>query len=196
MYRFPVFQSHIDLAHKYWQMVVKPGDLVIDATCGNGRDTLALAKMALTPSKGALYSIDIQQTALDNAMQLLATHVENEIFERIQWVQSCHSKFPHSIIKNSIKLIAYNLGYLPGGDKSLTTLTQTTIASLKNAMELVQPGGIISVACYPGHSEGRLEEAEVINFLKTSHSKIWSCCHHRWINRSSAPSLIILQRSA
>jgi tRNA G37 N-methylase Trm5 len=183
---FPLFQSHLDLAHRYWIELLSPGDRVIDATCGNGHDTLALSKMGAT-----IYAMDLQQKALESAKNRL---VEEGVAEPVTFIQGCHSKFPEEILNESIKLIVYNLGYLPGGDKEVTTKVMTTLTSIKNAEPLVVPGGAISITCYPGHPEGKREEEQLLDYCHTLDPKQWSCCHHRWINRHLSPSLILLQK--
>lgn len=47
----------------------------------------------------------------------------------------------------------YNLGWLPGGDKSITTKLEDTLESIEAAKRLVRHGGMISVMLYTGHSE-------------------------------------------
>ena len=192
--KFPLFQSHIDLAHKYWQQLVLSGDVVIDATCGNGHDALVLAKLALTSSSGKLFAFDLQQAALDNSTKLLKENLTQDQNTRIELIQGCHSKFPEGILPETVKLIVYNLGYLPGGDKSKTTLVSTTLESIQQALKLLVPGGAISLTCYPGHHEGKIEEAAIIELMASLDAKLWSCCHHRWINRRQSPNLVIIQK--
>ncbi len=187
---FPLFSSHLDLAHMYWASIIRPEDSVIDATCGNGHDTLALARMG---PKG-LYALDIQAEALKNAKKLTNQLLTALEWDKITWVLCSHEAFPCEIEENTIKCIVYNLGYLPGGDKSLTTQAETTLNSLKNALKLVQSGGCISLTCYPGHPEGAEEEQCLLEYASTLDPKIWSCCHHRWTNRNKAPSLMIIQK--
>ncbi len=180
---FPLFKSHLDLAHHYWKQLVQPGDVVVDATCGNGQDTLFLASL----QPGCLYALDIQEDALANTKALLGA-VTQVVFHR-----GCHSQFPEEIRPQTVKLFVYNLGYLPGGDKTLTTLSETTLLSLKRALDLVMPGGAISVTCYPGHPEGALEESKILEWVQGLDRRVWSCCHHRWCNRAKAPSLLLIQ---
>jgi hypothetical protein len=192
--RYPLFHSHIDLAHKHWKSLVKPGDTVIDATCGNGHDTLVLAQITLTNDSGQLFALDLQQEAIDASKQMLLGRLGRDLFDKIHFVKGCHSRFPETISPSSVKLIAYNLGYLPGGDKTKTTQTETTLESIKNAQELIQDGGLISITCYPGHNEGKREEDHIIEFTTKLDPKKWSCCHHRWSNRTNAPSLLLIQK--
>ncbi len=183
---FTLFQSHLDLAHRYWSELLSVGDHVIDATCGNGRDTVILATLG-----AKTYSIDIQQNALNEAK----LKVESKgIAQLVTFIKGCHSKFPEEIESHSVKLIVYNLGYLPGGNKDVTTQVTTTLKSLEHALDLLVAGGMISITCYPGHEEGKREEEQLLYFCQNLSPREWSCCHHRWINRKLSPSLIILQK--
>src|ERR1700728_1018649 len=141
------FKPHIELAHRYWQEMVGPHDLVIDATCGNGYDTLFLA--SLKPKM--LYAIDIQSQAIQETSKRLYKDFSPEEMNNIKVLQMSHETFPAEIQPHSIKLIVYNLGYLPKGNKTQTTLAETTVRSLQSALSLICDNGIISVTCYPGH---------------------------------------------
>lgn len=189
---FPLFQSHLDLAHRYWQGVLCPGDLCLDATCGNGHDTLILAR--LVTEKGTLYAIDIEQKAIDATTKLLHEHLSEGALPRLKFDLGCHSSLPQEILPESLKLIVYNLGYLPGGNKQKTTHTQTTLTSLHHALLLLKKGGCISVTAYPGHEEGKREEEALIDFFKTLPPQEWNVCHHRFCNRKDSPSLFMIQR--
>lgn len=194
-FKYPLFRSHIDLAHRFWRSIVAPGDIVVDATCGNGYDTAILAELALADNAGNVYAIDIQPAAIESCRKRLSGLLTQEAMDRVHFIERCHSTFPKEIAPRSVKLVTYNLGYLPGGDKKLTTLTATTLASLEKALELIQDGGLISITCYPGHDAGVPEESEVLKLAAGLDPKEWSCCHHRWINRERAPSLLLVQRS-
>lgn len=192
---YPLFRSHIDLAHSYWKSIVVPGDTVVDATCGNGHDTAVLVELALASDMGDVYAMDLQPAAIASCRKKLSGLLTQKAMGRVHLIEGCHSRFPEEIVPRSVKLVTYNLGYLPGGDKKLTTLTATTLTSLKKALELVQDGGAISITCYPGHDAGVPEESAVLELARTLDPKVWSCCHHRWLNRERAPSLLLIQRS-
>ncbi len=191
---FPLFKSHLDLAHNYWGKLIQPGDIVIDATCGNGQDTLVLAHLALSSPIGQVYACDIQSKAIELSRHYLTLHLTTQQLNQVQFILGCHSTFPQSILPETVKLIAYNLGYLPGGNKQQTTLTATTLQSICQAQKLLMPGGAISLTCYPGHSEGALEEDAVLAYAASLPPQQWNCCHHRWLNRQRAPSLLLLQK--
>jgi len=170
------FHDHLLRAHSYWKALLHPTDIAIDATCGNGHDTAILA--ALLP-QGHIYALDIQPKALANAQQ--------RVLGPITWILGSHARLPD--VRPC--LIVYNLGYLPGGDKTLTTQTDTTLQSLSHALQILQPGGALSIMCYPGHPEGAKEEQAILAWATTLPHI--TCCHHRWINRPQSPSLLWIQ---
>lgn len=153
---------HLTLVKKYWTAHVRPGDTLLDATCGNGHDTLFLC--SLLQGRGELIALDIQESALQNTALRLQT-LPLEFQKTAYLLKQCHSKLPKT--KEPPHLIVYNLGYLPGGDKNATTKTETTLESLQDALQILGPGGAISIMCYPGHEEGVKETEKVISFLKS-----------------------------
>lgn len=186
----PLFQSHLDAAHEQWQKLIQPGDIAIDATCGNGHDTLLLAQLNCE----TVHAIDIQESAIQNTRQRLQTHLPKEKIDKVHFYLRCHSKFPEMIAAESVKLIVYNLGYLPGGNKENTTKATTTLQSIQEAQRLLVKGGAISITCYPGHAEGKREEEMILNYLSALNPCEWSSTQLRWINRHKGPSLLFLAR--
>jgi hypothetical protein len=193
-HNYPLFQSHLDVAHSQWKALVCPGDIIIDATCGNGHDSLFLSQLALTPSSGQLFAIDIQNNAIAKTRELLQKVLSVDILERIRFIEGCHSAFPAEIFPQTVKLIAYNLGYLPGGDKTLTTGVETTLQSITKALELLVTAGVISITCYPGHEEGRKEEDVLLAYFAKLDPRVWQCTHQRWLNRRESPSHLLIQK--
>ena len=192
--QFPLFQTPLDAAHAYWRQLLKPGNLVIDATCGNGHDTLVLTAICAT-SGGKVIAIATQEAAIKNTRERINGNIPEPLQKNVDYYRQCHSTFPAHIAANSAALIVYNLGYLPGGNKELTTLRSTTLQSLEAALPLISPGGAISIMCYPGHSEGKIAAEAVGNFAASLNPKEWSCCHHRWVNRTASPSLLLILKS-
>src|SRR6185436_10014836 len=108
----------------------------------------------------------------------------NAPFSNITFLHQCHTQLPQD---EKVKLIVYNLGYLPGGNKSLTTLTSTTLTSLNTAYALLAPGGALSITCYPGHPEGAREEAAIHSWaLQFGDSATWTT----W--KSGSPTLLVV----
>lgn len=179
------YQRHLDAAHQIWKKYHK-ADLIIDATCGNGHDALFLAGLA----PKLLYALDINPEAVKKTGAALPPETP------VRLLCQNHAQFPAEILPESVDLIVYNLGYLPGGDKSATTLTATTLQSLQAASLLVKPNGLLSITCYPGHPEGEQEEAACIAWAKTLDPKAWNVEFRQWINRPKSPSLLLIERKA
>ncbi len=135
------------------------GDNAIDATMGNGLDTLFLANCVGT--NGQVYAFDLQKRAVAVTERLLT---KEDVRDRVQLIEGSHDKMAHCIAperSNKIRCVMFNLGYLPGSDKSIRTVSDSTILALNAAIELLARPGIISVLAYTGHAGGR-EEAEAV----------------------------------
>ncbi|MGB7979008.1 MAG: class I SAM-dependent methyltransferase [Chlamydiales bacterium] len=177
---------HLLLAKNYWKGLLKSSDWAIDSTCGNGYDTLFLAGIC------SVIGIDIQRVAVQNTKALL----EKEGRQALIYCLS-HEAIDQIPLPSPPKLIVYNLGYLPGGEKSITTQTESTLSSLDKSLRLLAPGGALSVVCYPGHEEGLREEQAIGEWAARLPYAVGSACHHRWVNRTRAPSLFwIVKKSS
>ncbi len=182
-------KRHIIYSHKLWKKHLKNNCQVIDATCGNGKDTLFLLKQ----TKGKVYCFDIQKIAIEKTKLLLKKTFKNEDFNRTKFFNLSHEHL--NIIEEQVSLIVYNLGYLPGGDKTITTTCKSTIKSLSQAMRLLNNKGAISIMCYPGHSEGEIEEKAILNFLSNISLDDWEIFHYRWIKKNKkTPSLVWIKK--
>lgn len=189
-HNFPLFQSHLDLAHQYWKRLLQEGDWAIDATCGRGRDTLMLATLV---KGGEVIAMDIQADAIAQTEQLLKGCKKRA---QVHLLQRSHQEFPDLAAHHPIKLIVYNLGYLPGGNKQYTTTTDVTLISVQKALTLLCPGGALSITCYPGHEEGAREEKALQTLCSTLPAANWNVCIHTFFNRKASPSLILIQSSS
>ena len=187
--------SHIALAHEIWKAHIHPGDSAIDATCGRGRDSLVLAKLALSQGKGALFCFDIQEEAIEATKVLLSRDLDTNQMEKVYLIHGSHAELAKKIQKESIHLVVYNLGYLPRGNKSFTTMVNTTLESVDQALSLLKPQGMLSITCYPGHEEGLLEERALEAWLKTLSTKQFSINQYKRSDRHHAPSLIIVRKA-
>lgn len=186
---------HLLLAQNYWKEHLRPQAIVIDATCGNGQDTLILARLTLKQEGGLLIGLDIQETALRKTQEMLESSEGTDVFQKTLFERRCHSEIDQIPLPHAPDLIVYNLGYLPGGDKSITTKTQTTLVSLHKATKLLSERGALSVMCYPGHEEGKQEEEAILAWARALFSHKWQVSYHCWINRCNAPSFLWIQRA-
>lgn len=183
-----------DVAHMVWRHVLRGGDFVIDATCGNGQDTLALAKLVCRESKkGLIYGMDVQQSALQNTSSLLDSTLSPNERKHVRLFPLCHSRMEDIVPKGlSARLVAFNLGYLPGGNKELITRSETTLLALDAAAKVLGSGGLISVMSYIGHPGGREEYETVRSFATNLPTTTWVSSEYEILNRLSGPLLIFM----
>lgn len=130
-----------------------PGDVVVDATVGNGHDTEVLAR--LVGPAGRVVGFDVQEQALEaTRARLAAAGLAAEL------VHMSHARLGEHV-PDAVAAVMFNLGYLPGGDKSLVTTTGQTMSGLEAALARLRPGGGMTVMCYPGHPGGA-QEADAV----------------------------------
>ncbi|GJD11054.1 Putative rRNA methylase YtqB [Galdieria sulphuraria] len=181
-----------DFLDAVWSSHVQPGDSCIDATCGKGRDSLRIAK--LVGPKGFLLACDIQTYAIYQTEALLRSEIDPSQYPRVEFVCNSHEFLSKYVKDNSIRLISYNLGYLPNGDRQIRTTARTTTNSLESLLPKLCHSGIISLVCYVGHPGGLEERSEVLNYVAKLPKDTWSVTYHEWINRSLAPSIVIVEK--
>ncbi|CAG0992598.1 cobalt-precorrin-6B (C15)-methyltransferase [Geobacteraceae bacterium] len=179
----------VQLSHFFLQERLKPGDRVVDATCGNGYDTLLLAQ--LVGPEGRVWAFDVQEKALAATEERLA---EAGFGTRVALVHGGHERLAE-VVTEQVRAVVFNLGFLPGAPRETVTTPETTIAALEQAAALLLPGGIITVAVYRGHPGGAAE-GDAVDFwaaaLSPGRFNVWRC---RQGNRSeAAPYLIVVER--
>lgn len=168
---------------------VRPGDSVLDATCGNGNDTLLLAR--LVGAGGTVWAFDIQGAALRETARVLE---ENGLLRQVKLLEAGHERIAE-LVSGSLNAAVFNLGFLPGGDPGCITLPETTLSALAQALDLLRPGGLLLVALYPGHAGGDDESSLVEGWGKGLDPSRYNVWRHRQLNRSDrAPYLIMVER--
>ncbi len=140
--------------------VIKKGDIVVDATIGNGLDTLFLSN-AVGP-QGKVYGFDIQLNAIAKTRALLGQH---DCLGNTYLNQSCHSNLSEllqsEVADRSVSAAMFNLGYLPGGNKTIITKGNTTVEAMNSLIPLLANKCCITILAYRGHPGG-IEEADTI----------------------------------
>lgn len=204
---FPLFQNHIDFAHLFWKNFLEQRSsmglksIVVDATMGNGHDTLFLASnMSLSHTESRLFALDINKNAVRITHNRLITNELEKMIssEKITLLTMCHSLIDQIPLIQPIHLTVYNLGYLPGDlHKNETTKQETTLLSIEKSIALTAPGGVISITCYPGHEEGEQELSIILQAIENKKLPVdnWNTSCHLWKNRPKTPVLILLQKA-
>ena len=149
-------------AHQSVRAVVRPGDHVVDATAGNGHDTLLLAR--LVGPDGRVIAFDVQEEAIAvTRCRLAANGIEEG---RVSFVNGSHTMLRH-YVDRPVAVVMFNLGYLPGSDHAHTTTRDETLIALAEGWETLRESGILSVVCYRGHPGGAEEAAGVLEYVLT-----------------------------
>ena len=155
--------------HRFLSDRIKQDDSVIDATLGNGHDALFLARAI--GENGHLFGFDIQAIALENSTRQLRDH---GIKDRATLLQKSHAQMADFIpqkFHGRISCIMFNLGYLPGTDKSVATAIKSTISAIEQGCRLLASHGLISVLAYTGHAGGMEEYSAVKEWVETLDEK-------------------------
>lgn len=168
---------------------INKGDIAVDATVGNGYDTLTLSK--LVGEAGKVYGFDIQPLALMRASEFLTL---NDAPSEIELVYNGHEEMDKHISEKA-SAVVFNLGYLPSGDKNITTGADTTIMALNKALDIIKEDGIISVVMYPGHEEGKVERDRVTEWGKSLDKSRFHCAYISMINQpANAPCILLITK--
>lgn len=178
----------VPLAHFFLSERVAPGDRVLDATCGNGQDTLLLAE--LVGENGRVWAFDLQPDAIQATCALLE---RKGCLDRVELIPAGHDHISE-LVPGPLAAAVFNLGYLPGGDTAFVTRPETTVAALSQALELVRPGGIITISIYTGHEGGEEEARAVEAWCRGLSPRSFNVWQHRQLNRPEyAPYLILVE---
>jgi 16S rRNA C1402 N4-methylase RsmH len=188
--------SLVNAAHTIIRDVLHSGDIAIDATVGNGHDTLFLVEQ-ISPA-GRVFGFDIQQAAIDST-SIKAGAYCRMLPECLTLIQASHADMGEKIplqYHGKISVCMFNLGYLPGGDKSVITQTDSTITALNIASQLLSVNGIITVLAYPGHPGGSLETDQVKNWCKQlNEDQFKTSIVYSSENKESAPRLFVIRKT-
>jgi len=175
------------LSHLLWSDIVRPGDTVLDATCGNGFDSVVLAR--LCGRQGNVLCVDIQEQALASTKAHLESVIPLDERPHIEYIHESHCRLDHFVRPNSVGLICFNAGYLPKGDHTLCTTAATTRKALDAAAQALRPGGMLSVLCYIKQTGGTDECETVRSWMAALETEEFVCGHMEVLNRSQGPQL-------
>lgn len=184
-----IFKNTVEISKFYMNKYVEPRDIVLDATVGNGNDTLELAK--LVGNEGKVYGFDIQTEAINNTGKLLK---ENNILGNIELINDSHENIG-DYIDQELDFIIYNLGYLPGGNKKIITKAETTVKSIKASLRLLKRNAILLVNSYVGHQGGAEENKALEGLLKGLDQRKFNVIKNEFLNqKNNPPKLYIIEK--
>ena len=166
--------------HHFIKEHVHPGDFCIDATMGNGHDTMLLCQ--LVGEKGKVLAFDIQKLACENTQKRL---LEADVPQNYQLILDSHSHMNQYTDENSVNCIIFNFGYLPGGDHSLSTKASSSITA-------IEQGGLMSLCIYSGGDSGFEERNALLSYLKELDHKKYLVIRSSYYNRPKNPPIPVL----
>lgn len=185
-----MFPNVLEFARKLIRERVEEGEIVIDATMGNGNDTLFLAQ--LVGEQGRVIAYDIQPQALANTKERLEQHGASQ---QAELHQCSHEKMADLQLK--VGAIMFNLGYLPGADKEITTLASSTLRAIEAGLELLRKGGMMTIMIYWGHAAGEVEKGAVESFCQKLDQRRFLVLKYQYVNQQNqAPFLLAIERRA
>ena len=179
------------LAQDVLSRAVEEGDAVVDATMGNGHDTLFLCRQV--GSTGRVYAFDVQEAAVASTERLLR---ENGMESRARLFHAGHERMTE-FVREPVRAVVFNLGWLPGGDHAVTTRWETTRQAVESALALLAPGGVLVICAYPGHAEGDRERGELTAMLTGLSNRRYNVLHQRFLNATEgAPECFVVQKGS
>lgn len=183
--------TSVRLAHLLLKECIHNGDIMIDATAGNGHDTLFLSDCV--GDKGTVIAIDIQAEAINATRQVMELHQRSNAL----YILGDHAAMNDTLkeYEGNIAGITFNLGYLPGAiDHTIITKSSSTISALNACLTLLHEQGCISVIAYRGHDHG-LEEAHAVEqWMHALPSQEWHVVSISAINQSSTSPVVYFAR--
>ncbi|WP_409302279.1 class I SAM-dependent methyltransferase [Peribacillus sp. SCS-155] len=171
------------------EKAIREGDIAVDATTGNGFDTVFLAQLA--GNTGHIYGFDIQQEALEATAARLN---EQGLANCCTLIHSGHENIKNHIpesVHHRITAAIFNLGYLPGGDKQIVTRADTTISAIEQLLEIMAAEGLIILVIYHGHPEGAVEKDELLRYVSSLPQDRAHVLQYGFINQVNQPPFII-----
>lgn len=178
----------LDIAKMFLnQNKINPDGVLADFTMGNGYDTLYLC--TLVP-KGRVYAFDIQSEALINTRKRLDDAL---VTTDVTLICDSHSELKKYIVEE-IDGGMFNLGYLPGGDKSIHTSHDSTLKAVRDAIDILKKGGILVISVYPGHIEGKIEGEMLLEMLSQYDKTSYGISRYHIVNSFDSPYVITIEK--
>lgn len=181
-----MLQTALHFSHSLLEEILQPGDHVIDATMGNGYDTVFMAeKIGKT---GHVYSFDIQKEALLSTKSKLT---EQDLLDRTSLFLQSHETLGTVVDEaQPIKAGIFNLGYLPKSDKSVITLPETTRTAMEEILKRLVSRGRMILVVYYGHDGGEKELDMVQDYCQSLPQEKYNVLKYQFINQKNNPPIL------
>lgn len=176
---------------RFWAAELVEGALfagarAVDATLGNGHDAQWLC--SLVGDTGCVYGFDVQAEAVERSRARLT---EAGLEKRAVLITDGHQNMGNYIQAESVDVVMFNLGWLPGAAHSVTTLTDTTLQAVDAALTVLKEDGLLTICVYPGHAEGAREREALIAWAQKLDERKYDTMLRCYLNQSGEPPLLI-----
>ena len=183
-----MLQSPLRFSHEIIKQALVSGDTVIDATVGNGNDTVVLAKAV--GSMGKVYGFDIQEEAIDKTKEKLLL---TGLLSQTELILEGHENIENHVPEDAnLGAVMFNLGYLPSGDKSIITQPATTLSAIQQSLVRLRKGGILSLMIYYGHEGGIKEKDAVDDLVVNLEQEKFQVLQYQFVNQKNNPPYLYL----
>ena len=179
----------LSMVHEFLRQHVSPGAVCIDATAGKGRDTALLCRLA--GETGRVLAFDIQPQAVAQTKALL----DGEGL-RAEVILDSHANMGAYAQENSVDCIVFNLGWLPGGDHTVFTHADSTIAAIEAGLKLLRKDGVMCVSIYYGGASGYEERDALLEYVRTIDPAQYTVLVTQFANRAGAPPIPVFIHKA
>ena len=164
------------------------GAIAVDATMGNGHDTLWLCRQV--GQNGHVYAFDVQKQAVDNTSFALA---QTGMRQRADLFCIGHEHMAQHV-PVAADVIMFNLGWLPGAEHQVTTLRETTLQAADAALTLLKKDGLLTICIYPGHEEGQRELEALLGWAAQLDPKKYDALLKTYLNQPNHPPRLLAVR--
>ena len=179
----------VELTHRFLRSTLAPGGLYLDATCGNGHDTLFLCSVA--GKNGRVIGLDIQPQAAANTNALLAANG----MAAIGRAECCdHRELLRFAPPGSADCVMFNFGWLPGAAHDVHSTADSTLPALQAGLDALKPGGVLAAVLYSGKVIGNAEKkaaAEFFRSLPLADYTVLICEFANWADTAPLPCFVI-----
>lgn len=179
----------VELTHRFLRSTLAPGGLYLDATCGNGHDTLFLCSVA--GENGRVIGLDIQPQAAANTNALLAANG----MAAIGRAECCdHRELLRFAPPGSADCVMFNFGWLPGAAHDVHSTADSTLPALQAGLDALKPGGVLAAVLYSGKVIGNAEKkaaAEFFRSLPLADYTVLICEFANWADTAPLPCFVI-----
>ena len=180
-----MLKTALKYSHELLESCICKGDIVIDATMGNGHDTLFLSQ--LVGPDGHVYAFDIQEQALNNTRERLGDNIKNTTL-----IHDGHENIDQYLPKSTTpKAAIFNLGYLPSGDKTIITQAHSTLIALEWLIKNISVDGRIILVVYYGHDGGKDEKDRILEYVQNLDQQFFQVLNYQFLNQRNNPPLCI-----